>query len=675
MNLQYRILSRILHFKEPAGTSRGIYRTRQVWYVVLRSEDRFGLGECAPLPDLSEDALPPEEYIRCLDSFLTHWVATGVLDTIALQRYPSMLFGIETALRTLKHGLLDPFPNTAFTRGETSVPVNGLVWMGTYEEMAARMEEKLQQDFHCIKIKIGAIDFEKEISLIASLRERFSASQVQIRIDANGAFSPDEAMNKLERLASFNLHSIEQPIRAGQWEAMADICRATPIPVALDEELIGIHGTERIKLLDKIHPQYIVLKPSLHGGISGSEFWMNEARKRGIGYWITSALESNVGLNAVAGLAGSHPEITIPQGLGTGSLFVKNFSYTSLSLESGHMWARSAAQLQYERKLKNLRREWNGTGATMLLHTSGSTGAPRPILVEKKRMLASAQRTCIFFDLQKGDTALLCLPLEYVGGMMQAIRAFETSLHIVPVYPNSRPLKDLRTSPRFAAMTPHQVYESLRHPRQRRILAGIGDIIVGGGAVSTELETELAEMPCRVWSTYGMTETLSHIALRRINGPNPEKVYRPLDGVMVRLNTEGCLCIYDPAVNESEIVTNDLAEICSEGFRITGRRDNVVCSGGLKFQIEKLETCIGHLDVPYALTSVPDAKFGEALTLVFEGKPEQTSKIEKIVNEKLHGAERPKHFLCSSTPLPITQTGKLARHTLKEMAEILQKNN
>lgn len=675
MSLQYRILPRTLRFKTPAGTSRGVYRTRNVWYVVLRQGEKYGLGECAPLPDLSEDALPSDIYTQRLDSFLRQWAETGTFDFSALQNYPSMLFGIETALRTLDNGLLSPFPETAFARGEAAVPVNGLVWMGTYEEMAVRMEEKLRLGFRCIKIKIGAIGFEQEYALIKSLRSRFPASQIQIRVDANGAFSPGEAFDKIEQLARLDLHSIEQPIRAGQWEAMADICRFTPLPVALDEELISIHGPEKARLLDQIRPQYVVLKPSLHGGISGAEEWMTEARRRGIGYWLTSALESNVGLNAVAGLAGAHPEIAMHQGLGTGSLFVENFGHTELYLEGENMWARRPAQLQYEQKLCELRQSWENDRTTMHLHTSGSTGTPRPVEAEKAKMRASARRTCAFFGLCAGDTALLCLPLEYVGGMMQAVRAFEAGMQLIPVAPCAQPLRYLRRSPRFAAMTPHQVYETLRHPRQRRLLAGIGDVIVGGGAISPELAAALAALPCRVWSTYGMTETLSHIALRRVGGARPEQVYRPLCGVTVRLNAEGCLCISDPAVCDSEIVTNDLAEIADGGFRITGRRDNVVCSGGLKLQIEALEARLGPIGAPCALTGVPDARFGEALALVFEGQPAQVPAVAALAGERLQGAERPKHILCVPGPLPQTETGKPARKALKELAERLLKNN
>ena len=237
-----------------------------------------------------------------------------------------MLFGLETALQHLHAGSAKLF-ETPFGRGEEGIPINGLVWMGTFEEMLSRMEEKMEAGFRCIKLKIGAIDFEQELSLIRRIRERFTKEQIELRVDANGAFSPDEALGKLEQLASYDLHSIEQPIRQGQWDEMARLCRESPLPIALDEELIGVNTPARKEaLLDAISPAYIILKPSLHGGMAGTKEWISLAQARGIGSWITSALESNVGLNAIAHLTalvyGSH--ISMPQGLGTGLLFTDN---------------------------------------------------------------------------------------------------------------------------------------------------------------------------------------------------------------------------------------------------------------------------------------------------------------------------------------------------------------
>ncbi len=330
------LLPRTLHFKQPAGTSRGIYTTRKVWYV--RVEDprtgRYGVGECAPLPRLSCDDLP--QYESLLHHHCQAFEETGHIDYEALRPYPSMLFGLETAVRHFERGSL-AFWDTPFARGEEGIPINGLIWMGNFEEMYRRIEEKMQTGFRCIKLKIGAIDFGKELELLRHIRERFSPAQIELRVDANGAFSPEEAPEKLEQLHAFHLHSIEQPIRAGQWEAMRTLCAHTPFPIALDEELIGIHRREeKERLLDTIRPQYIILKPSLHGGWSGSQEWIDLAAERSIGSWVTSALESNVGLNAIAQWCATLSP-TLPQGLGTGQLFTDNTD-SPLHIEGDCLW-------------------------------------------------------------------------------------------------------------------------------------------------------------------------------------------------------------------------------------------------------------------------------------------------------------------------------------------------
>lgn len=323
--MTYEIEERVLHFKQPAGTSRGVYTTRKMWLVSLSDGNRTGVGECAPLPDLSCDALPDELYVSKLNVFCRDLCETGEIDVEALRDYPSMLFGLETALLNLRNGgkLFD----TAFSRGEEGIPINGLVWMGNYDEMLQRMEEKLEKGFRCVKLKIGAIDFEQELDLIKRIRDRFSFHEVELRLDANGAFKYEEALYKLELLSQYAIHSIEQPIRQGQWAYMAELCRESPLPIALDEELIGVNDPEmKTHMLNIIKPRYIILKPSLHGGMTGCREWIDAAREQGIGSWITSALESNIGLNAIAQFASDvyGPQITMPQGLGTGQLFTDN---------------------------------------------------------------------------------------------------------------------------------------------------------------------------------------------------------------------------------------------------------------------------------------------------------------------------------------------------------------
>ena len=353
------ISERTLHFKQPAGTSRGVYTTRHSYYLTLTSDELpgvEGVGECATLPDLSCDAKP--EYEMTLRQVCQMVEQMGRIPYDMIRAYPSITFGLETAFASFfdaaknflevvpaegassseiltQKGVSVPagmenlvdFFDSPFGKGEEGITINGLVWMGTYEEMLARLEEKLQAGFHCVKLKIGAIDFFKELDLIKRIRDVYTQEQVELRVDANGGFLPENAMSQLEALAKYDIHSIEQPIKQHQWPKMAQLCRETPLPIALDEELIGVNvRSMKEALLDTIRPQYIILKPSLHGGIYGCNEWIQLASQRGIGSWITSALESNIGLHAIAHYAAKvyGPNVEMPQGLGTGQLFTDN---------------------------------------------------------------------------------------------------------------------------------------------------------------------------------------------------------------------------------------------------------------------------------------------------------------------------------------------------------------
>ena len=354
------ISERTLHFKQPAGTSRGVYTTRHSYYLTLTLDELpgvEGVGECATLPDLSCDAKP--EYEMTLRQVCQMVEQMGRIPYDMIRAYPSITFGLETAFASFfdaakkfleivpaegassssemlkQNGVSVPAGmenltelfDSPFGRGEEGITINGLVWMGTYEEMLARLEEKLQAGFHCVKLKIGAIDFFKELDLIKRIRDVYTKEQVELRVDANGGFLPENAMSQLEALAKYDIHSIEQPIKQHQWPKMAQLCRETPLPIALDEELIGVNvRSMKQALLDTVRPQYIILKPSLHGGIYGCNEWIELANQRGIGSWITSALESNIGLNAIAHYAAKvyGSNVKMPQGLGTGQLFTDN---------------------------------------------------------------------------------------------------------------------------------------------------------------------------------------------------------------------------------------------------------------------------------------------------------------------------------------------------------------
>lgn len=317
------------HFRQPAGTSRGVYTTRTSWFVTFTSltdPGHIGIGECAPLPDLSCDMSP--DYRRTLESLCRVTEVRGELPFDLLTDKPSMAFGLETAMQHY-HAKDWILFDTPFARGEVAIPINGLVWMGRYDEMLERLSGKLDDGCKCVKLKIGAIDFDKEMDLLRIIRANFPADKVGIRVDANGAFSPADAPARLDIIARYDVHSIEQPIRQGQWKELAQITACSPLPIALDEELIGLHTTEdRKRMLDTLLPHFIVVKPSLHGGMYGTREWIALARNRGIGSWITSALESNIGLNAIAQLTADiyGPDIDTAQGLGTGQLFTDNIS-------------------------------------------------------------------------------------------------------------------------------------------------------------------------------------------------------------------------------------------------------------------------------------------------------------------------------------------------------------
>ncbi len=330
-----------LRFITPAGTSRGALTTRETWFIILKEGDKTGIGECGMLRGLSIDDRPDyEEKLK--------WACESIdlgLETLYAQltEFPSLQIGLETAFRSLQRE--DPFEifPSQFSRGKVGIPINGLIWMGDKEFMKKQISEKLKSGFSCIKMKIGAIDFHTELDLLGSVRKEFSVTDIELRVDANGAFDPEDALEKLHRLSELDLHSIEQPIKQGQWDEMARLCEVTPLPIALDEELIGVFTSEeKTKLLETIRPQFIVLKPTFIGGFKGSDHWISLAENKGHEWWVTSALESNVGLNAISQYTFTKSS-KLPQGLGTGSLYVNNI-ISPLKVRNG--------KLEYETNLQ-----------------------------------------------------------------------------------------------------------------------------------------------------------------------------------------------------------------------------------------------------------------------------------------------------------------------------------
>jgi o-succinylbenzoate synthase len=346
MALKLAVTPHLLQFKFDARTSRGALRTHQVYYFILGEADdpaTVGIGECAPLPGLSIDYHPGlEAQLAALVEQVNSsgMTAAGIKEWLFsedLQTWPSIRFGLETALLDLEHGGQRTLYDNGFSRGEQGIPINGLIWMGDKDFMQEQIKHKLAEGYTCLKLKIGSLDFATELDILKQIREVAGPEALTIRVDANGAFAPDEAFRKLERLSRYSLHSIEQPIRQGQLEQMQQLCAYTPLPIALDEELIGVQETSKQKeLLDFIKPQYIILKPTLVGGLQASAEWIKLAEEKEIDWWMTSALESNIGLNAISQFTANYP-VRLPQGLGTGQLYHNNIQ-SPLEIRQGVLW-------------------------------------------------------------------------------------------------------------------------------------------------------------------------------------------------------------------------------------------------------------------------------------------------------------------------------------------------
>jgi o-succinylbenzoate synthase len=332
--MQASFKKHILNFKQASGTSRGVLKTKETYFLIIKENDNIGIGECGLFRGLSIDDRPDyEEKLRWVCDHIL--LGKGAL-LKELCEFPSIWFGVEQAFLSLEsEHPFELFPSK-FTKGKEGISINGLIWMGDKTFMNQQISEKLQTGFTTIKLKIGAIDFDTELALLHSIRKEFSVNEIELRVDANGAFKANEALEKLQRLSAYELHSIEQPIKPKQWHEMATLCSKSPLPIALDEELIGVfNASDKAKVIETIKPQYIILKPSLIGGFRGSQEWIKIANAHNVGWWITSALESNIGLNAIAQFTHSL-ETAIPQGLGTGGLFTNNFN-SPLVVENGFL--------------------------------------------------------------------------------------------------------------------------------------------------------------------------------------------------------------------------------------------------------------------------------------------------------------------------------------------------
>jgi o-succinylbenzoate synthase len=322
MNLKASYKKHTFTFLNPAGTSRGVYKSRDSWFIFISDGETTGIGECPPLPGLSIDF--SENFEKNLDRICEDFNNDCLDLYTGLNDFPSVKFGFETATKDLFYGGQRKIFDNDFFSGIEKIKINGLIWMGSIEYMENQVKEKLNNGFNCLKFKIGALENDSELEIISKLREKYSASELEIRVDANGAYSPEKAKRVIDKLAKLKVHSIEQPVMAGKIKEMADICNSSPIAIALDEELIGKKTIEeKVDLLDEIKPHYLILKPALLGGFSSSDEWISIAEKKGIGWWATSALESSIGLNAIAQWVSNY-DIFLPQGLGTGMIYTNN---------------------------------------------------------------------------------------------------------------------------------------------------------------------------------------------------------------------------------------------------------------------------------------------------------------------------------------------------------------
>ena len=644
--MDFNWTKRTLTFKQPAGTSRGVMKSRDVWYIALSENGINGIGECAPLPGLSLDDFNQIE--SKLDEVCGN-LGLFIQDLSLLQYFPSIRFGLEMAHLDLKNGGRQTYYDSPFTSSYSPISINGLIWMGDTDFMIPQVEEKLAEGWRCIKIKIGALDFDKECQILRLIRSEFSRDDVELRVDANGAFTENNVKEKLDRLAEFDLYSIEQPIQPGQWDLLSELCQCSSVPIALDEELIPlVEETKRIKMLDKANPQYLVLKPSLLGGFYESEKWIQLAEERNINWWITSALESNIGLNAISQWTAKMKPDEF-QGLGTGQLFTNNIP-SPLKVKSGKLYSDEVPIFQ---DVNQFISEWMNGNDEMMLQTSGSTGTPKPITVKKDWMKNSARLTGRTFGLKEGDSALLCMPMKYVAGKMMVVRALELELDLKVVEPCSNPLKNINEPINFAAMVPLQLENSLKD------LAKVKKLIVGGGQVNSKLVEKLRSVSTHVYETYGMTETLTHVAIKPLNGPSKSDVFRALDDIDFELDGRGCLVINAPKMNPKPVITNDFIDLVDEkSFRWLGRYDNIINSGGIKIIPEVVEAKLSSI-VPnrrFFIAGKSDKSLGEKVVLVVEGKSMDIS------CKSLDKFEQPKeiHFIPEFVE---TKSGKIHRQT------------
>ena len=666
-----------LNFKVPAGTSRGYLYDRPSWYIIVHDTNQptvFGIGDCGLIPGLSID---PEDKVDTKIKWLCdniHLPLSVLRDQ--LKEYPALIFAVETALWDLENGGKRQVFQTDFSNKENPkrIPINGLIWMGDPDYMIKQIGEKIKGGFKVLKLKVSALDFQKELNVLNHIRSHYKEKDLEIRLDANGAFSPDEALDKLQALAAFSIHSIEQPIKPNQHSEFAHIIKSSPIPIALDEELIGKHiDTDKEQMLSMLNPHYIILKPSLLGGFHHTQEWITAAEKLNIQWWITSALESNIGLNAISQFCSTFDN-PLPQGLGTGQLYTNNIN-SPLTIEKGHIFShpkkrwridfRKLAQDQLwfqpikiegktyapkdlsptrgelkslNRNVFNFLKKWYDAKPHITFKTSGSTGKPKTIRLMKKMMLNSAERTNEYFKIKAGGNALLCLSTEHIAGAMMVVRSIAGKLNLIIADQFGSPLQNRDEQIEFTAMVPTQVVNSLQQEITAKRLLSIEKIIIGGAPLEEKYLPELLKSKGKIWTTYGMTETLSHVAAAPLTAD--KMVYEALSGVELSTNQSTQMVITDRSTGIDQIETNDIVELLDKKYFIwKGRAGQVINRAGYKISPEEIVAKLKEpLPYPIMVLNFAHPKYFQVPVLAIEKKdvrPSDYPNIAKTISSHL----------------------------------------
>ncbi len=614
-----------LEFKKPARTSRDTLKSKPSFFLSIEDDGgRKGTGECSLIPGLSlaseKDAREALEQLTKLNTLHPESIPHSL---------PAVKFAVETALIDFNR---EGKPNWI-----EGIPVNGLVWMDDAEGMLKQVDVLIENGYKTIKIKVGTLPFYEELELLEEIRRRCPSSDFTLRLDANGAFSkqsPDglTALEKLQILynAGLDLHSIEQPISPGLIEEMAELCASSPVPIALDEELIQVRSeSEKRALLEKIRPAYLVLKPSLLGGFKSSESWITLAESLSIGWWTTSALESNIGLAEIAAwtseLLKSRPNLkSMAQGLGTGSLYKNNIAST-LIISDGKLFSSLLnSELKWTQEISKAIENWFAhPKAPLSFKTSGSSGPPREITHSRDAVTASAKETLEYFNLKPGDRVVLSLPVHFIAGHMMLVRAIVGRLALEIVEPTTKP--DFKSPADFIALTPNQCYSLLPD------FPPVKKVLLGGGVVSIDLIERLPE-GIEFYEGFGMTETITHIAIRKLQRESPKSPFEAMPGVRLSISKDRELIIDAPSRGVTGLVTDDIVELIdSTRFVWLGRKSSIINSGGIKVMPEiveqKIREVVKPLGCEYMIKGIPDESFGEKVTLLLDTQ-ELTEKIE-----------------------------------------------